>query len=371
MECRCAPLSLAAILFLVAALSAGCDRRDAPEGLSQSRESRPAIVFMTDFGTANDAVAICKAVILRVVPDVRIMDITHQVTPFSIEEGARFLAGVTPYYPRGTIFLVVVDPGVGTSRKAVVMKSKRGQFFVLPDNGLITPVADRDGVEGVREITNSNWMVGDKVSSTFHGRDIFAPTAAHLAAGEDWRLVGPAVEDLVRLRVSVAIADARGISGEVIGLDDPYGSLITNIGDQDFRMLGYALGEKVTVRIGNKAYAFPYARTFMDVPVGGPLLYIDSRGRLGVALNQRDFSKTYKIAPPATVFIPRKGTSRQDSITVEENRLRFSAIGSQSPLAGSGRINDTMSRLPLLVSELAQPQAEHCILSCERVDITG
>src|SRR5580704_3841566 len=107
--------------------------------------SRPTIVFMTDFGTANDAVAICRAVIFGIAPaNVRLTDITHQVTPFSIEEGARFLAGVTPYYPAGTIFLVVVDPGVGTSRKAVIVKAKKNQYFVLPDNGLITTVIDRD-----------------------------------------------------------------------------------------------------------------------------------------------------------------------------------------------------------------------------------
>src|SRR5271168_5110808 len=145
--------------------------------------TRPTIVFMTDFGVANDAVAICRAVIVGIAPDARLMDITHQVTPFQIEEAARFLAGVTPYYPSGTIFLVVVDPGVGTSRKAVIAKSKTGQFFVLPDNGLITPVEDRDGIEGVREITNADWMIGAGISSTFHGRDIFSPSAAHLATG--------------------------------------------------------------------------------------------------------------------------------------------------------------------------------------------
>src|ERR1700693_3917840 len=176
---------------------------------------RPAIVFMTDFGTANDAVAICKAVILGIVPDVRIMDITHQVTPFSIEEASRFLAGVSPYYPSGTVFLVVVDPGVGTTRKAVIIKTKKGQYFDLPDDGLITPIADRDGVDGVHEITNPAWMIGDKVSSTFHGRDIFSPSAAHLAAGEDWTLAGPEVKELVRLKPSVATMDTKGISGEV------------------------------------------------------------------------------------------------------------------------------------------------------------
>jgi len=268
---------------------------------------RPTIVFMTDFGTANDAVAICKAVILGIVPDVRIMDITHQVTPFSIEEASRFLAGVSPYYPSGTVFLVVVDPGVGTSRKAIIVKTKKGQYFDLPDNGIITPVADRDGVEGVREITNTGWMIGDKVSSTFHGRDIFSPSAAHLAAGEDWTQAGPEVKDLVRLKPVLATVDAKGITGEVIGLDDPYGSLITNIQGDDFKQLGYTIGENVTVQIANKPYKFPYVKTFMDVPVGQALLYIDSRGRVGFALNERDFSKTYKISPPVPVFIPRKG----------------------------------------------------------------
>jgi S-adenosylmethionine hydrolase len=298
------------IPFLLAALIclASCANRTAQEDAEKQAEStRPTIVFMTDFGTANDAVAICKAVILEIVPDVRIMDITHQVTPYSIEEGARFLAGVTPYYPAGTIFLVVVDPGVGTSRKAVIVKSKKGQFFVLPDNGLITPVADRDGIEGARGITNLAWMIGDNISSTFHGRDVFSPAAAHLAAGEDWTLAGAEVKGLVRLSPRTAAIEKNGITGAVIGLDDPYGSLITDISGEDFKTLGYSLGDKVGVKIDKAFYLVPYVKTFMDVPVGNPLLYIDSRGRLGVALNERDFSKKYKITPPVPFFIARKG----------------------------------------------------------------
>src|SRR5580700_9165194 len=299
--------SLFRFALLLATTLTGCSTHssDQDAGIQTSRPtSRPTIVFMTDFGTANDAVAICKAVILGIVPDVRIMDITHQVTPYSIEEASRFLAGVTPYYPSGTVFLVVVDPGVGTSRKAIIAKSKKGQYFVLPDNGLITPVADRDGIEGVHEIANTTWMIGDKVSSTFHGRDIFSPSAAHLAAGEDWTQAGPELSGLVRLHPLVATMDAAGISGEVIGLDDPYGSLITNIQGDDFKTLGYTLGENVKIQIEAKSFTFPYAKTFMDVPVGQPLLYIDSRGRMGFALNQRDFSKTYNISPPVSVFIP-------------------------------------------------------------------
>src|SRR2546428_5699708 len=145
---------------------------------------------MTDFGTVDDSVAICKGVMYSIAPEARIVDLTHQVTPFSILDGARFLYGATPYYPAGTVFVVVVDAGVGSWRKALVVKSKRGQYFVLPDNGLITLVEQRDGLEGLREITNPAWIIAGVRSSTFHGRDIFSPVAAHLARGDDWTEAG-------------------------------------------------------------------------------------------------------------------------------------------------------------------------------------
>jgi len=261
---------------------------------------------MTDFGTANDAVAICKAVIAKISPEARIMDVTHQVTPYQIEEASRFLFGVTPYYPPGTVFLVVVDPGVGTSRKAVIVKTKKGQFFVLPDNGLVTAVVERDGLEGAREITNRNWMIEAPVSSTFHGRDIFSPAAAHLAEGWDYTIAGPEVPQLVRLTARAATNDDKGISGEVVGLDDPFGSLITDVAKEDFEKLGYALGDKVALEINQKRVAIPYARTFMDVPVGESLLYIDSRDRVAIAVNQGNYSKKYGVEPSATVFISKK-----------------------------------------------------------------
>src|SRR3989454_7204459 len=159
----------------------------------------PTIVFMTDFGTVDDSVALCKGVMYGITPNLRIVDLTHQVTPFSIPDGARFLFGATPYYPAGTVFVAVVDPGVGSTRKAVVVKSRRGQYFVLPDNGLMTLVQDRDGIEGAREITNQSWMVGVALSSSFSGRGNFLPLGAHLARGEDWTQAGPElpVKDLV------------------------------------------------------------------------------------------------------------------------------------------------------------------------------
>jgi S-adenosylmethionine hydrolase len=282
--------------------------RKTAETAAAAANSRPSIVFMTDFGTANDAVAICKAVMLGIVPDARILDITHQVTPFSIEDGARFLEGASPYYPAGTVFVVVVDPGVGTSRKAVVVKTKKGQYFVLPDNGLITPVIERDGLDSAREITNTNWMIGQAVSSTFHGRDMFSPVGAHLAAGWDYTMVGPEVQQLVRLTPRVSTTTEKGIEGDIIALDDPFGSLISDIGGDEFKKLGYNLGDKITVEVNKKPFTFPYVKTFMDVPVGEPLLYVDSRGRIGLALNERDLSAKYKIIPPVSLFIPKKGT---------------------------------------------------------------
>ena len=298
-----------AIIVVLAGIFSGCANAPAPRDAAASLSRRPTIVFMSDFGAANDAVAICKAVITGIAPDARIMDITHQVTPFHIEEASRFLYGVTPYYPSGTVFLVVVDPGVGTSRKAVIVKSKKGQFFVLPDNGLVTAVIDRDGFEGAHEITNQNWKFQAAVSSTFHGRDIFSPAAAHLAEGWDYTIAGPKVSDLVRLTPQTATLDQKGVSGEVIGVDDPFGSLVTDISKQDFDALGYSLEDKVPVQINKKSVVLPYVQTFMNVPVGESLLYIDSRGRVGIAVNQGNYSKKFGIEPPAPIFIPRKSAA--------------------------------------------------------------
>ena len=302
-------LRFALLTAMFAVLCCGTDAQEEHAGSSGARSERPTIVFMTDFGTANDAVAICRAVIYGIAPDVRLTDITHQVTPFQIEEAARFLAGVTPYYPAGTIFLVVVDPGVGTTRKAIVVKSKKGQYFVLPDNGVITPVIERDGLESAHEITNRSWMISDAISSTFHGRDIFSPTAAHLAAGWDFNQAGPEVKELVQLEPKTSVMNERGIDGEVIGLDDPYGSLITDVPGDDFKKLGYSLGDKVTLQIAGKFVVVPFVKTFMGVPVGEALLYIDSRGRVGIAVNQGNYATKFNVALPVKIFIARKGSA--------------------------------------------------------------
>jgi len=279
--------------------------RNVPASVSASGPLR-TIVFMTDFGLRDDAVGICRGVMDGIAPGVRIMDITHEVTPFDIAQGARFLSGSSPYFPKNAVFVVVIDPTVGSTRKAIIARSKVGQFFVLPDNGLLTLVEDRDGIEAARQITNPEWMIGEKLSSTFHGRDIFSPAGAHLARGDDWKSAGPPIDvtQLVRLDIRSATVDATGLHGTVIGTDGPFGNLILNVPSETFARLGYKLGDPVQARINGRDYEAPLVKTFSDVPVGKPLFFIDSRGRLSIGLNQRSFAETYGVQPPAAIFIP-------------------------------------------------------------------
>jgi S-adenosylmethionine hydrolase len=292
--------TLAALLAL--GLTA-CNTAPAP-----TAQPLKVIGFMTDFDVKDDAIGICKAVMDGIAPGVRVIDITHQVTPYDIAQGARFLAGSAPYFAKDAVFVGVVDPTVGSTRKPIIAKSKIGQFFVVPDNGLLTLVQDRDGIEAARAITNPDWMIGSKLSSTFHGRDIFSPAGAHLARGDDWTQAGPALDvtQLVRLNIPTAAIDGKGLHGDVIGTDGPFGNLILDIPQSDFAQLGYQIGDNVPVTLNSKQYTIPFHKTFSDVPVGKPLFYIDSRGRLSLAINQGNFAESYKINPPAQLFIPRK-----------------------------------------------------------------
>jgi S-adenosylmethionine hydrolase len=225
------------------------------------------------------------------------------VQPYSINDAARFLAGAAPYFPRDTVFDVVVDPGVGSARKPIVVKSKKGQYFVLPDNGVITLVEDADGIESIREITNTSWMIGRALSSTFHGRDIFSPVAAHIAKGEDWTQVGPELQTHVRLELHHPEITEKQIAGEIIALDGPFGNLVTNIKAEDFEKMNYKIKQMVHARIQSRDVQIPFVKTFSDVPLGKPLFYIDSRGRLAAAVNQGNFAKSYRITPPQTIVV--------------------------------------------------------------------
>jgi hypothetical protein len=256
----------------------------------------------------DDSVGICKAVMDGIAPGMRILDITHQSEPYNIAMGARFLAGSAPYFPRDAVFVVVIDPGVGSARKAIIAQSRVGQFFVLPDNGLLTLIQERDGIVEAHEITNPAWMIGSGISSTFHGRDIFSPAGAHLARGEDFRQAGPALDvaKLVRLDLKNAFVDAAGLHGQVIGVDGPFGNLVLNVSAETFAQLGYKLGDRVPVTLAGKSYIFSLVKTFSDVPVGKELFYIDSRDRLALGIDQGNFAKTYRVSEGAELTIPRK-----------------------------------------------------------------
>lgn len=291
--------SFAVPLFAMLLLLAGtCSSSDHPN----------EIAFMTDFGLLDDSVAICKQVMYNIDPTVRILDISHAVTPFSILDGARYLDGMSAYVPAGTVFVAVIDPTVGTSRKAIVAKSNRGNYYVLPDNGLLTNVQNTEGIEAVRVIANPKWMIQDAISSTFHGRDVFSPVGAHLARGENWTEVGPEipVSQLVRLNLTRANIANGSLQAQVIGTDGPFGNLITNVSREEFAKLGYQYGDTVHVALGTNELNMPFVKTFGDVAIGSPLAFIDSRGRLSFSLNQTNFAKTYDIKPPVDFSIAGK-----------------------------------------------------------------
>jgi S-adenosylmethionine hydrolase len=266
------------------------------------------IAFMTDFGLLDDSVAICKQVMYNIDRDVKILDISHEVTPFSILEGARYLDGISDYVPQGTVFVIVIDPTVGTSRKAIVARSRKGNYYVLPDNGLLTYVQNREGIEAVRVISNPKWMLGNAISSTFHGRDVFSPVGGHLARGEDWTAVGPEmpVSELVRLPLTQPSIANGVLRGQVIGTDGPFGNLITNVSHEEFARLGYNYGDRLHLVLGAREFDLPFVKTFGDVAIGSPLAFIDSRGRLSFSLNQTNFARTYDIKPPVDFSIPER-----------------------------------------------------------------
>jgi S-adenosyl-L-methionine hydrolase (adenosine-forming) len=291
------------ILFILLAV-VGCstieERRPTGSG------SKPTVVFLSDFGTLDESVVVCKGNMLNIEPALNILDVTHQIPAFSVESAARILSLTTPSFPPGTVFLALVEQHTEGPKRGVVVKSKRGQYFVLPDNGLITLVKEKDGVEASRVIGKGPWLEASIFQSNFRGRDVYSVVAAHIAAGEDWTKVGEPTTDLKTLRLKVSRLSDTQISGEVIALDGPFGNLITNITSANFLTSGYALGETVRVRIGGKDYKLPFVKTFDDVPMGQLLLYVDSSDHLAIAINQGNFASKYKVKPGAKLSLIRK-----------------------------------------------------------------
>lgn len=268
-------------------------------GLAQS-----ALVFQTDFGLKDGAVACMKGVAFGVDPALKMFDVTHEIPAYNIWEAAYQLKQTAPYWPTGTVFVSVVDPGVGTERKSIVMKSSTGHYFVTPDNGTLTLVAEELGVAAVRQIDEkSNRLAGSDKSYTFHGRDVYAFTAARLASGKiSFAQVGPALPARVEMIAYEKPRFERDVVwGTIPVLDPQYGNIWTNVDEQTFLKLGVKLGEAVRVQIkeGEKILwegKMLYVRTFGDVAVGAPLLYLNSVLCVSFALNQDSFAARHQIA---------------------------------------------------------------------------
>ena len=263
-----------------------------------------ALVIQTDFGTKDGAVAAMKGVAVGVDPHLAIFDLSHENTPYDIWEAAYRLKQSAPYWPAGTVFISVIDPGVGTARASVVVQTRSGHFFVGPDNGTWTLIAEELGVAAVRRIDEKvNRREGSEKSYTFHGRDVYAFTGARLAAGKiTFEQVGPLLEPKV---VSLPYEHAGQTGGVLRGtlpqIDFHYGNVWSNIPDTLFNGLKPVYGEKFAVTIfhdGKEVYrgVMPYAHTFGDVPEGAPLLYLDSLLDVAFALNMDNFARKYGLS---------------------------------------------------------------------------
>lgn len=261
-----------------------------------------ALVFQTDFGTKDGAVAAMKGVAYSVAPDIRLFDLTHEIPPFNIWEGAYRLNQAAPYWPAGTVFVSVVDPGVGSDRKSIVLKTKSGHFFVTPDNGTVTLVAEMFGIEEVREIDEAkNRLKNSQASYTFHGRDVYAYTGARLAGGIiSFEEVGGRMENIVQLPYQKAVFERGVLKGTIDILDVQYGNIWTNVENDSFLKLGVNVGQKLNLKIFNKAAKvyegdIVFARTFADVKPGEVLGYLNSLMKFSIGINQGNFAEQFKI----------------------------------------------------------------------------
>jgi S-adenosylmethionine hydrolase len=254
----------------------------------------PLITLTTDFGTRDGFVAQMKGVILGINPRARLIDVTHDLEPFSAREGALVLKGISSHFPSGTIHVAVVDPGVGGKRRGIVLCTKE-QMYVGPDNGLFSLVVPESKVCEIREIQNLDYMRPGR-HPTFHGRDIFAPVAAHLSAGKPFEEVGPLIHDPMMLSIPPVMENAEGLEGAVIYVDR-FGNLTSNI---DKAMLNKIVG---TLCVGNVTIQ-GLSRYFGQVPEGEAMALINSFGLLEIAVNQGNAAQVLGIGmgEPVRVF---------------------------------------------------------------------
>lgn len=284
-KCFCYGVRLLLLLLMIASLTPS----------TMGAQTNGLIIMITDFGFKDFYVGAMKGAMYKVFPQAKIDEISHEISKFDIKEGAYTLAKAAQEFPLGTVFVGVIDPGVGTQRKPIVMKTKNGNYFVAPDNGLLTLVGDSMGVAEVREITNRDVMRQDIQSSTFHGRDIFGPTAAHLAKGFAFEKIGPVLQEYVQLPISFAKLVDGAIVGQIDVIDE-YGNAITNIRPDLFEGLEIQGGQILEIGFGNqRKIRCKYVKAYGDVPVGDYVGLFGSGGVFEVAINQGDLAEQLKL----------------------------------------------------------------------------
>jgi len=271
--------------------------------LSKVTAQNKIVVFQSDFGLKDGAVSAMKGVAMGVDSSLKLFDLTHEIPAYNIWEAAYRLEQTVQYWPTGTVFVSVVDPGVGTDRKSVVLKTKAGHFIVTPDNGTLTLIAQSEGIAAKREIDEAvNRRKGSEKSYTFHGRDVYAYTAARLAAGViNFEQVGKLLpNEVVNIPYQKATIENNKAKGTIAILDIQYGNIWTNIPADIFKQLNAKVSDNLHVEIWQnkiKKYegTMPYAETFGTVAKGKPLLYLNSLLQVSFALNMGSFSAMHKI----------------------------------------------------------------------------
>jgi hypothetical protein len=259
------------------------------------------IALLTDFGLNENFVGVMKGVIYRINPETKIVDLSHRVEPHNIRDAAFLLKSSYPYFPEGTIFLVVVDPGVGGEQKAIIVKTER-HLFVASDNGVLSFLREKE-IEMIVQITNEEYFL-KPVSSTFHGRDIFAPVAARLSKGENVKNFGPAIREIEKLKFPEPQVKNNRLVGEVIYVDH-FGNLITNISQDTFLL--FIEGKKFQIVIG-KAKISKISSSYQEGKEGFPLAIFDSFDNLEISLYCDDASRHLNLHKGSKIYIKKSTT---------------------------------------------------------------
>lgn len=300
-HCMTSRISIAALVLL--AFFFGVADPAFPQD-SEPPDGHGMVVLLTDYGSDSIYVGILKGAIYKKFPGARVDAITNAVPPYDIASGAYLLAEAAPEYPKGTVFCCVVDPGVGTERKSIAIATKSGHYFVAPDNGLLTVVADRLGLNGIRECTNQELWRDAVTSTVFHGRDIYGPVSASLASGVSFDSVGNLLDTMVRVEHPAATVDGNTIRGAVMRTD-PYGNLVTTITRSDLEKAGMARGDTLIVTIGTITWTAPFVTTYANVPKGDRLVVLQSSGFVECAINQGSLAEAVQAEAHTPVTLKK------------------------------------------------------------------